>query len=272
MRVEADMEGLVSVVIPACRCASTIAQAIDSALAQEVRLEVLVINDCSPDDLDRVMERYSGDLRVRYYRNESPLGAGGSRNRGARLAKGDYVAFLDADDWWEKDKLKKQLALLSEKGAPVLCATARELVTKDGRQTGRVIPVPPVITYRRLLLGNSINCSSVVLKTSVAREFPMGHEESHEDYLTWLAILKKYKTAAAINEPLLKYRLSASGKSGGKGQSAAKTYRAYRIAGFGRIASAALFCAYAGNAVIKYARAYLGGAIHREENDDSKAD
>ncbi len=251
------MKVQVSVIMPAYRCASTIRQAIDSALAQEADLEILVIDDCSPDDLDTVMETYSSDARVRYYKNSSPLGAGGSRNRGVALAKGEYIAFLDADDWWAKDKLKKQLAILKKPDAPVLCATGRELAAPDGTLTGRVIPVREQISYRQLLLQNSINCSSVVLQKKIAQEFPMEHEDGHEDYLTWLRILKKYHYAAAVNEPLLKYRQSASGKSGSKLQSARMTYRTYRYAGFNRAAAGALFCAYALNGAAKYARAYL---------------
>ncbi|MCD8338472.1 MAG: glycosyltransferase [Lachnospiraceae bacterium] len=270
---------MVSVVIPACNCASTIERAIDSVLEQEVPLEILVVNDDSPDDLDLVMKRYEDVRTLHYYKNERSLGAAAARNRGVSLAKGTYVAFLDADDWWDKDKLKKQLARLkaggsaSAKGAsgqekrgtsaPVLCATARELVTPEGERTGRVIPVHEEISYRRLLRHNCINCSSVLLRADVARQFPMQHEDSHEDYITWLHILKQYGPAVAVNEPLLKYRLSVSGKSGSKLHSAKMTYRAYRYAGFGRAASGCFFCAYAVNGVVKYAGAYLRGLFRR---------
>lgn len=249
-------EPLVSVIIPAYRCAATIRTAIDSALAQEIPAEIIVLNDQSPDNLDEVMEQYRDTAQIRYIKNEKNLGAAATRNRGVRMAKGSYVAFLDADDWWEKGKLGAQLALMKREQA-VLCSTARELVTPDGALTGRVIGVREVITYRSLLLHNCINCSSVVLLTSVAREFPMEHEDSHEDYLMWLGILKKYGRAVAVNEPLLKYRLTAKGKSGNKLKSAKMTYRAYRYAGFGVLQAGFWFCAYAVNGVLKYARAYL---------------
>lgn len=254
-----EQEVLVSVIMPAYRCAATIGQAIDSALAQEVALEVIVLNDRSPDDLDTVMEHYADDARVRYVHNDKNLGASGARNYGVQLARGRYVAFLDADDWWDKGKLKKQLALM-EKEQVVLCSTARELVTPQGQLTGRIIGVQEQITYRSLLLSNCINCSSVLLRTEVAREFPMAYEDSHEDYIAWLGILKRYGKAAAVNEPLLKYRLTSGGKSGNKLKSARMTYRAYRYAGFGVPVAALLFCAYAVNGVVKYAAAFLGAA------------
>lgn len=247
---------LVSVIMPAYRCADTISKAIDSALMQDVPLEIIVLNDCSPDHLDTVMEQYRDEARVRYVKNEGNLGASGSRNRGVQMARGKYTAFLDADDWWEDGKLKKQIALM-EREKVVLCSTGRELVTPDGRLTGRVIGVRERITYSSLLLHNCINCSSVLLLTEVAREFPMQHEDSHEDYIMWLSILKKYERAAAIDEPLLKYRLTASGKSGSKFRSAAMTFKVYRYVGFGFFSSCFWFCAYAVNGVRKYAKAYL---------------
>lgn len=247
---------LVSVVMPAYRCAGTIGQAIDSVFRQGVPLELIVVNDCSPDELDEAMRPYLEDSRVHYIQNEHNSGAAASRNRGVSLAKGRYVAFLDADDRWDDDKLKKQLEVLENTGA-VLCCTGRELLTPDGKETGRVIGVKEKITYRMLLHQNWINCSSAVMKTETAREFPMEHEEGHEDYILWLKILNKYGWAAGVNEPLLKYRLTAKGKSGNKLHSAKMTYNSYRYAGLGRGPSLLCFCAYAANGVKKYAAAYL---------------
>lgn len=244
-------EAIVSVVIPGYRCESTICRAIDSALAQEGTLEVLVVDDCSPDGLAQVMATYERDSRVRYIRNETNLGAAKSRNKGVSLAVGKYIAFLDADDYWTEDKLSKQLTRMEKENA-VLCCTARELMRPDGTLTGRIIPVKENISYRELLKHNSINCSSVVMRRDVALEFPMEYEDSHEDYITWLRVLSKYQEAVGVNEPLLKYRLSSSGKSGNKLQSARMTFRVYRYLGFGIVKSCLCFASYAFHGVKKY--------------------
>lgn len=261
-KVEGAQAPLISVVIPAYNCSRTLGQAIDSALAQDVSMEILVLDNGGTEDLAPVMARYQDNPVVYYNRNEKNLGASGSRNLGVKLARGKYVAFLDSDDWWEKDKLKKQLARLEQTG-DVLCATARGLVTPEGRQTGRIIPVPEEITYRQMLAGNSINCSSVLLRTEVAREFPMCHEDSHEDYIMWLRILQKYGKACAVNEPLLKYRLSSSGKSGNKLNSAKMTFKVYRYMGFGTVKSCWCFLRYAYHGVVKYAGAHLRAGKYR---------
>ena len=202
---------LVSVIIPAYNCARWIQGAVDSALKQDVPLEVLVINDCSKEDLDQAMEGYKDDPRVHYIHNTVNLGVAGTRNRGVQLAKGEYVAFLDADDLWREGKLKKQYQLLRNTGC-VLCASGRELMTPEGRLTGKVFTVRERIRYKDLLRGNTIACSSVMMKTEVARQFPMHHDkDSHEDYIMWLEILDRYREVCAINEPLLVYRLSNTG-------------------------------------------------------------
>lgn len=252
-----DMEKpLVSVVMPAFQCADTIGQAIASVLVQNVPLELLIVDDCSTDHIDQAIAPFVGDPRIRAVRNERNLGAAESRNRAVTMARGAYIAYLDADDVWRPGKLEKQLKLMEQTGT-VLCATARELMTPGGKPTGRVIPVRSKITYRALLMHNGINCSSVVVKTEVAKEFPMMHDDSHEDYILWLRILKKYGEACAVNEPLLQYRLSRTGKSGSKLHSAVMTFRAYRYLGFGRGKSLCLFACYAICGLMKYLGSYL---------------
>lgn len=247
---------LVSVIMPAYNSSETIVKAIDSVLAQEVDYELIVIDDASGDDLEKKMKEagYLDNPAVYYVKNEKNMGAAMSRNRGIDMASGDYVAFLDADDWWDGDKLKKQIRRIEETGT-VLCCTARELVTSDGIRTGKIIPVKERITYKELLHHNSINCSSVLVRSNVIKQYHMAHEDSHEDYILWLEILKKYQKACGINEPLLKYRLSAGGKSGSKLHSAKMTFKVYRYAGFGMLKSIWYFCCYAVHGIWKYALA-----------------
>jgi teichuronic acid biosynthesis glycosyltransferase TuaG len=248
---------LVSVIIPAYQANKYIANAVYSALEQEgipeEELEVIVIEDCGPDrkETDRAMARLRQDPQVTYLHNKKNIGAAASRNRGIDLAKGRYVAFLDADDWWEPDKLEQQLRLLERSGAK-LCFSARALHFPDGTPTGRVIPARKQVTYEQLLRTNSIPCGSVVMDADIAREFHMTRDDLHEDYILWLQVLKKYGPAVGINEPYLHCRLSPGGKSRNKLRSALMQYRSYRYLGIGPLRSAGLFLCYALNGVRKY--------------------
>ena len=242
---------LVSVIMPVYNGEKYIRKAVESVYEQEVSLELLVIDDGSTDHTEEVLSAYEGREDFRYIKNQQNMGAAGSRNRGVGLAQGTYIAFLDADDWWEPGKLKEQLKRLEETGY-VLCSTGRELMNADGSSTGRTIPVKEKITYRELLKHNSINCSSVVLKTEVAKNYPMEHDDSHEDYLTWLKILRKYGPAVGINRPLLKYRMSKGSKSGNKKKSAVMTYKVYRYMGYNHLQCSLFFISYAIHGFWKY--------------------
>ena len=100
-------EPRVSVVIPAYRRDDVLGRAIDSALAQTVDVEVLVVDDGSEDDTAAVVAAY-GD-RVRYLVHDRNRGVSAARNTGVAAANGEYVAFLDSDDEWLPRKLAAQL-------------------------------------------------------------------------------------------------------------------------------------------------------------------
>ena len=242
---------LVSVIMPVYNGAATICQAIDSVYRQNVPLELLVIDDGSTDQTVEILSAYQDRPDFRYLKNAQNIGAAASRNRGFHEAHGQYIAFLDADDWWEDGKLKLQLDILKKTGR-VLCSSGRELMNYDGSSTGKYIPVRETVSYRDLLRHNSINCSSVLLSKEVAAEFPMEHDDSHEDYLTWLKILHKYGPAAGIDKPLLKYRMSKSSKSGDKKKSAIMTYKVYRYMGYSHIRCILYFISYAIHGLWKY--------------------
>lgn len=246
----------VSVIMPAYNCAHMIRDSIESVLRQDVDLELIVIDDCSADDLDAVMAQYRENPRVVYVKNEENLGVANTRNKGVAMASAPLIAYLDSDDIWQDGKLRLQLERIESTDA-VLCCTARELMTPEGETTGRVIPVRKTIYYRDILKENSICCSSVVIRRKVALEFPMEHADSHEDYITWMRVLQKYEYAVGINEPLLLYRLSTTGKSGNKLHSAAMTFQAYRYMGFGLVKSLGCFSSYALHGVHKYVRSYV---------------
>ncbi|MCX4172736.1 MULTISPECIES: glycosyltransferase family 2 protein [Paraburkholderia] len=126
---------LISVVIPTYNREATIARAVESALKQTwTDIEVIVIDDGSTDGTQEVVGAIN-DPRVRYLRNDRNLRGGASRNKGGRLARGEYIAFLDSDDEWLAGKLATQMEAVLERGNPkaVVCYT-RLLVRRNGKE------------------------------------------------------------------------------------------------------------------------------------------
>ncbi|MFA9463366.1 MAG: glycosyltransferase family 2 protein [Velocimicrobium sp.] len=224
---------MISVIIPCYNAAKYIEQAIESVLKQDIEKEIIIIDDCSIDHTANILQNYLVQENVTIHTNVQNLGVAASRNLGVKLARGEYIAFLDADDYWAEDKLKKQIKEL-QKGNGVFSYTARRLITEDGEVMNKVIPVHTICTYEMLVRHNEITCSSVLMKKEIATEFLMKHDNVHEDYLTWLRVLKKYGAACGINEPLLNYRLSENGKSRNKIKSAKMTYGVHRYMGDGK--------------------------------------
>lgn len=250
---------MISVIIPLYNAKDYVCEAVASVLAQKVELELIVLDDASTDGSLPVLRQWLeahrdevGDVSVSLIENKENIGVARTRNKGVSLAKGSYVAFLDADDCFAAGKLARQIKLLEETGAD-LCNTGRELIRADGENTGTVIHTPETITLRELERSNRINCSSVLLRREVALQFPMEHSEVHEDYLTWLRMAKKGVRMVGIDEPLLLYRLSEGGKSRNKWKSAQMTYRTYRYAGYGWGKSICMLLHYMINGVRKYA-------------------
>lgn len=128
----------VSVVIPAYNCSATIQEAVATARAQTHRPEeIIVIDDASSDDtLEKLAQVAGPDLVV--LRNRRNAGGAATRNRGIECARGDVIAFLDADDLWVPDKLEKQLALLNASPGPSFCFSAVSFVNEYGER--RVSP------------------------------------------------------------------------------------------------------------------------------------
>ncbi|WP_422925473.1 glycosyltransferase family 2 protein [Singulisphaera sp. PoT] len=103
---------LVSVIIPAYRAAGTIGRAIESLLAQTRQPdEIVVVDDGSPDDIALALEPFAENVRLICTMNQ---GAAMARNVGIEASRGDLLAFLDADDYWEPRKLERQLQVMSD--------------------------------------------------------------------------------------------------------------------------------------------------------------
>ena len=216
-----------TVIIPAYNCEETIEQSLRSVLNQTVRdLHVLLIDDGSTDHtLERAKTAAQGDERLEILRNEQNLGVAETRNRGLNQARSRFIAFLDADDIWVRDKLARQLAQLDRTKAD-LCYTAYALIDSSSNPLGRTYHVPPTAGYQDLLKENVIGLSTVLLRADSVGSLRMNQQYFHEDYEFWLNLLRRGCRTTGLNLPLVFYRLG--GRSENKLIAAKNRWLIYR--------------------------------------------
>jgi Glycosyltransferases involved in cell wall biogenesis len=107
----------VSVITPAYKAARYIGQAIESVQAQTLTdWEMIIVDDASPDETTQVVQRYLDDPRIQLLQNEQNMGAGYTRNRALDVAQGEWIAVLDADDWYAPQRLEKLVRFAEEWG------------------------------------------------------------------------------------------------------------------------------------------------------------
>jgi len=197
----------VSVVIPAYNSGHLVGEAIESAIRQSAPpAEVIVVDDGSTDDTPRRLESYAD--RVRYVR-QSNQGVAAARNRGVAEARGDFVAFLDADDVWHPRKVELQVAALAGNSDVGLIGTRRFDWPAETVPEIPDIASPPVVRVRRegLAVKNRFVTSSVVVRRPILECVgPFDTRlQGPEDHDLWLRVAD-VSAMANIDLPLTGYR------------------------------------------------------------------
>ena len=168
--------GLVSVIMPTYKRSEKLTRAIESILGQTYRnLELLLVNDNEPDDaftaeLKERIKPYEEDPRFKLILQERHINGAAARNVGIRQARGEYIAFLDDDDWWEANKLEVQvdeLRKLPEDWGGVSCKF--QFVNQQGEVTGKTAKYRDGHIYKDILflLSDVTTCSLLLRHTAL---------------------------------------------------------------------------------------------------------
>jgi glycosyltransferase involved in cell wall biosynthesis len=189
----------VSVVLPVWNAERYLAGAIESVLAQTFTdFELLIVDDGSTDGSAALIRRYR-DRRIRRIENEKNLGVTRSLNLGLELARGRYVARMDADDLCAPERLERQVAFLDAHPGVALVASRARWVDALGAEIGVIdTPADGETLRRRLRRGNWIVHGTVMMRAEAVRALG-GYNESMEraeDYDLWLRLSERHQIAA----------------------------------------------------------------------------
>lgn len=198
------MNNKVSIITPSYNTAKFIEETINSVLCQTYTdWELIIVDDCSKDNTDEVVAQFN-DSRIIYIKNEANSGAAVSRNRALREATGRWIAFLDSDDLWEKDKLQKQIAFMEQNGY-AFSYTAYHKIDESSTPFGGTIRGPKKVTKFALNNYCWMGCLTVMYDREKIGLIQIEDIKKNNDYAMWLKVIQK-ANCYFLDEDLACYR------------------------------------------------------------------
>lgn len=199
-----NIEPLVSIIMPAHNAEKYIRQSIQSVINQSYQnWELIITDDASTDRTIEVIESFNED-RIQILKLTKNAGAAVARNTSIERAKGDFMAFLDSDDLWHKDKLAKQIAFMQDNK---ISFSSTEYANID--ENGQLINITKnhdQLGYDGILKycpGNS----TVIYNTKQLGKFYIPNIRKRNDFVMWLQVIKSAQSLYGLREPLTYYRV-----------------------------------------------------------------
>jgi len=181
---------LVSIILPYYRKINYIKKTINSILSQSFKdFEIiLVYDDEDLHDLFIIESYFKNNPKIKIIKNKKNLGAGISRNNGIKHARGEIIAFVDSDDFWLPEKLKRQTKFMLENNYDFTFCNYDKVISN--KKTIKVKSSKSVFNYSDLLGSNEIGLSTVQLNKKIIFKELFPPLKTKEDYAAWLKITK----------------------------------------------------------------------------------
>ena len=219
---------LVSVIMPAYNSAAHISEAIVSVQSQTYsNWELLIIDDASTDTTKEIILEFSkNDQRIQVLENPMNRGTHYARNKGIEAAQGDLIAFLDADDLWNPEKLQKQVTLLQKEDLAA-CFSSYELISENGEKLNKEILALTILTYTKLLKANYVGNLTGIYDIRRLGKIYCPEISKRQDWALWLKVIAKGGPMIGIQESLAIYRVRKNSISRNKLEMLKYNFRVY---------------------------------------------
>lgn len=252
------MTAKISVVMPSFNSERHIGDAIRSLLKQTYSsFELIVVDGGSKDRTRTIVSQFAlADPRVKLLENANDKGPAHARCIGIRASDGEFVAFLDADDYWLPSKLEEQVCFMRAQDVSFSYTLYRR-VSDSGSSVGCVIPMRVRYDFHSALRHRGIGTLTVMLRRELLTEDIIARwmRAGGEEYLWWLLILKKGATARLLNADLARYRDTASSLSKNQIYTLKSVWRMYRDdIGLGVVEAANHYASYFVDSAIRKLR------------------
>ena len=237
----------VTVIIPMHNSSKHIVKCLESVINQIYKtIEIIVVDDASSDNSLELVKNIN-DNRIKVIELKENIGAGIARNKGIEVATGDYIAFLDSDDYWVLDKLERQVMFIEENNYTFIYGGYDYF--KNGKR--KRAKVPKYMNYKQLLKNHAIFTSTVMLNMEHLKkeDIFMPNLRRGQDYGTWWRILKKGITAYAITDTIAIYRVGEKSLSSNKLKAINRTWNLFKREKISLIKRLFYFLCYGFNAI-----------------------
>ncbi|EHJ4093882.1 glycosyltransferase family 2 protein [Escherichia fergusonii] len=222
---------LVSIVTPIYNSAKWIKHLIKVVQEQTYQSwEMIIIDDCSNDETFSVLSEIARcDKRIKVFRNESNLGPGKTRNKAIEIARGRFIAFLDADDEWCTNKLEVQVSAMLENDYYMSYHDYRHM-SSDGKMIGDIVHGPDRLDWRTHHIHRGVGCLTIMFDRTKGNLpfFPSIDNIIAEDFLAWSNLLNTGHVGHRIPYDLARYRLSKNTRSSNKLKAVRSVWYIYR--------------------------------------------
>ena len=200
------MTDLVSIIIPYFKKKKFIKQTIDSVVSQTYKKYevILVYDDIDFSDLSYIKKIIKNVKKKKIVINNKNSGAGISRNIGINNSKGKFIAFLDADDVWSKNKLNEQINFMKNQNAD-FSFTSYSIIN-DKNHVNRNVVADKNMTYEKLIKSCDIGLSTVIIKSKLLKLHRFPSIKTKEDYVLWLKLSKSKIKLCGLKKNLASWR------------------------------------------------------------------
>ena len=219
---------LISVIIPYYKKKKSILKTVNSVLNQIYQnFEIIIVyDDENNSDLNFINEIKNKDNRIFIIKNKRQMGAGNSRNIGINNSKGEFIAFLDADDTWKKDKLYKQIKFMKINNYEA-SHTSYSIINERHKVIGNR-NARNFFNLKELLKSCDIGTSTVMIKRNlINNDVKFAPLKTKEDFVLWLKLLQKNIKIYGLNETLTFWNKSNSSLSSSTMQKLIDGFRVY---------------------------------------------
>ena len=230
---------LVSIVTPSFNSEKFIAATIQSAQMQTYQnWEMIIVDDGSTDKTVSIVEDIAkNDIRIKVYKLKNNSGTGIARNVALEKAKGRYISFLDADDLWKPKKLEIEINFLKKNNLP-FTFSFYDCINEQGAELNKRVEAPLNLSYRQLFFCNYVGNLTGIYDVNYFGKIAISPIRKRQDWMLWLVILKKVKSAMPIPESLAFYRIRENSISASKVNLLKHNFAVYRrFHGFSLVAS-----------------------------------